>query len=94
MGKAIAISIAMVLIVFIIAYFVRRSVKDANQVGDLTLDQERVLRRLVDDAAMIMRSLGYTYDVDDSDLLSERSKRSVSAWLDRYHNNRQKEINA
>lgn len=94
MGKAIVISIALVLIISIIGYFIGRSVRDANQVGDLDMRQERVLRRLVDDAALVMRSLGHTYDVDDSDLLSERSKRSVSAWLDRYDNNQQKEINA
>lgn len=94
MGKAIAVSIALVLIVAIIAYVVRRSLKEANEVGDLNLKQERQLRRLVDDAAVTMRSLGVGYHIDDSDVLSERSRATVDDWLNRYDKYHQKEINA
>jgi hypothetical protein len=94
MGKAIVTSIMLVLIVAIIAYVIRRTMKEANEVGDLNLKQERQLRRLVDDAAVVMRSLGVGFDIQGSDILSDRSQATVNQWLQRYDTYHQKEINA
>lgn len=97
MGRAIAviaIALAIVAVVAIIAYVVRRSLREANEVGDLTLKQERHLRRLADDAALVMRGLGASYHIDETDVLSERSRETVDDWLRRYDTYYQKEINA
>lgn len=95
MGRAIAVSVALVLIVGIIAlvvYFLNRK----PPVGDLDRSQERELQKLVHGAAGVMRSLGARMDIDDSDVLSPRSTRNVTGWLDLYekHNWEKRELNA
>jgi hypothetical protein len=87
MGKAIAVSLAVVLIVGIIAltvYLLNRKPKQ----GDLSRRQEYELQKMVHRAAGVMRHLGYVPDghIDDSDILSQRSKDNVSKWLSDYEN--------
>jgi hypothetical protein len=96
MGKAIVVSLTMVIIIGIIAYVIRRTMREANQVGDLNLKQERQLRALLDEAAGVMHRLGPAYEIEDSDVLSKQSKVSVDSWLRSYNDylSSNKEINA
>lgn len=97
MGKAIAVSTAMVLIIGIIAltvYLMNRKPKR----GDLTSKEEYELEQMVHAAAGVMRHLGYSPEggIDDSDVLSLRSKQNVARWLDGYENYKwqKRELNA
>jgi hypothetical protein len=97
MGKAIIAAIVALAIIGTIAYVVirmAREAKEASQAGDLK--QERALRRLVDDAALTLRSIGPSGSIEDTDVLSSRSTIAVERWLHRYdtYTNHQKEINA
>jgi hypothetical protein len=96
MGKAIVVSLALVICIGIIAFVVRRSLREASQVGDLNLKQEREIRALLDEAAGVMHKLGPAYEIEESDVLSERSKVSVDKWLRKHSQflSRDKEINA
>lgn len=96
MGRAIAISVAMVLIITIIAFASLRLQRINKQVGDLNLKQERDLHRMVRSAAEVMRGLGANRDLNDLDVLSDRSSEAVDQWLRDYavFADRNKEINA
>lgn len=96
MGRAIAISVAMVLIITIIAFASLRLQRINKQVGDLNLKQERDLHRMVRSAAEVMRGLGANRDLNDLDVLSDRSSEAVDQWLRDYavFTDRNKEINA
>lgn len=84
MGKAIAISIALVLIIAITSLADLRSQRISKQVGDLNLKQERDLHRMVRSAAEVMRGLGANRDLNDLDVLSDRSSEAVDQWLRDY----------
>lgn len=97
MGKAIAVSVALVLIVGIISFVVYRLNKKPPR-GDLTSKEEYELEQMVHAAAGVMRHLGYSPEggIDDSDVLSLRSKQNVARWLDGYENYKwqKRELNA
>lgn len=97
MGRAIAISVAVVLIVAIIAFVVYRLNKKPPR-GDLTSKEEYELEKMVHAAAGVMRHLGYSPDggIDNSDVLSPRSTASVAKWLDGYEKYKweKRELNA
>jgi hypothetical protein len=97
MGKAIAVSAAMVLIIGIIAFTVYRMSRKPPR-GDLTSKEEYELLKMMHRAAGVMRRLGYQPDgnIDDSDILSRRSKQNIDKWLheyEKYHHER-RELNA
>jgi hypothetical protein len=94
MGRAIVTSIALVIIVAIIAFVIRKSLKESNQVGDWNLKQEREARQLLTEAAHVMRGIGPGLEIHDSDVISDRSRRAINNWLTRYEDNKTKEINA
>lgn len=99
MGKAIIAAIVALAIIGTIAYVVirmAREAKEASQIGDLNIKQERALRHLVDDAATTLRSIGPSGSIEDTDVLSSRSTIAVERWLHRYdtYTNLEKEINA
>jgi hypothetical protein len=52
--------------------------------GDLGPREERALRKLLDDAARVLSSLGVGPSIDDSDLLRPDSRTAVDDWLGRY----------
>lgn len=97
MGKAIAISVALVLIVAIIAFVVYRLNRKPPR-GDLTSKEEYELEQMVHAAAGVMRRLGYSPEnsIDESDFLSDRSKTNVAKWLDGYEKYKweKRELNA
>jgi hypothetical protein len=94
MGKAIVVSIMVVIVIAITAFVVRKSLKEANQVGDWNLKQEREARQLLTEAAHVMRGIGPGLEIHDSDVISDRSRRAINNWLTRYETNKTKEINA
>lgn len=96
MGRAIAIGVTLVLIVAIIAFVIIRSVREANKVGDLTRKQEREMQVLLHEAAQVLHGIGPTYDINHTDILSDRSREAVDAWLKKFntHLNREKELSA
>jgi hypothetical protein len=94
MGRAIVTSVALVIIVAIIAFVIRKSLKESNQVGDWNLKQEREARQLLTEAAHVMRGIGPGLEIHDSDVISDRSRRAINNWLTRYEDNKTKEINA
>ena len=84
MGKAIAVSVALVLIVAIVALVVYRLNKKPPR-GDLDRKQEYELEKLVHGAAGVIRNLGNAHnDIEDNDLLSDRSRQNVERWLHEY----------
>lgn len=96
MGKAIAISVALVLIVAIIAFVVYRLNKKPPR-GDLTSKQEHELEKMVHSAASVMRNLGYQPgDIDNTDVLSSRSTEKINQWLGTYEHFKweKRELNA
>lgn len=97
MGKAIVVSLTIVIITVAVIWAIRRSWSDAHQVGDLNLKQERDLRRMVHNAAEVMRRLEASRnDINDFDLLSDESRENVAQWLRDYavFQDKNKEINA
>ena len=97
MGKAIVISIALILLAISFSLTIRWYFKEANKVGDLNLKQEREMRHLIEGANRVLTNLGSAYAIEDTDVLSGRSQQAVNQWISDYetwtHNN-QKEINA
>lgn len=98
MGRAIVASLMMVSVVAILTFLILRAQKVSKQVGDLNRKQEQDLRRMVGDAAEVMRGLGQVHgdSLHDFDVLSDRSRESIDQWL-RDHAvfvNKNKEINA
>lgn len=84
MGKAIAVSAAMVLIIGIIALVVWLLNKKPPR-GDLNSKQEYELEKLVHGAAGVIRNLGNAHNnIEDNDLLSDRSRQNVERWLNEY----------
>lgn len=84
MGKALAISITIILLVLIGVVFAawwRKRDDRTRFIGDLSGEQEQRLRELNQAAADIFRQLGPSYDIVDTDLLSDRSQAMVNAWL-------------
>jgi len=94
MGKAIVVSITILVIFLTVALLIYRAYRHSTKVGDLTQKQEREMRKLVEDAARVMRGLGTSLTIEDSDVLSERSQDGINWWLRRYEAHQQKEINA
>jgi len=93
MGKAAVIGAAVVVIAIIVA-FVILWLNRADPVGDLDRQQEQEMRQLLGEAAHVMRSLGISMTIDDSDVVSDRSQRAINNWLNRYDDNQQRELNA
>jgi len=94
MGKAIIVSVTILIIFLTVVILIYRAYRHSTKVGDLDQRQERELRQLLGEAAHVMRRLGVAPSIDDSDVLSERSRRSIENWLVRYEDNKTKEINA
>ena len=94
MGKAIVSGMVLIILVSIVAFVVRRSLREAAQVGDLNLKQERALRNLVADACKVMAGLGVAASIEDSDVISERSRTAINDWVRRYNRYQNEEINA
>jgi hypothetical protein len=93
MGKAAVIGAAVVVIAIIVA-FVILWLNRADPVGDLNRQQEQEMRQLLLEAAHVIRGLGISTTIDDSDVLSDRSQRAINNWLNRYEDNKQRELNA
>lgn len=86
MGKALAVSAAMVLIIGIVAATVMW-LNRREPTGDLNLKEEREILTLLHSGAGVMRSLGNAHNnIDDNDVMSIRSQRALAAWLTRYDN--------
>lgn len=51
-------------------------------------------RRILDDAARILRDAGAARTIEDSDVLSHRTMKARDQWLDRYNQLMNKETNA
>lgn len=94
MGKAIVVSLTLIIIIAIVAFLIRLSMREATQIGDLNLKQEREMRALLRDAYVIMGGLGPAMDIEDSDILSDRSRVAVDGWLKKHSDYREKELNA
>lgn len=96
MGRAIVIGIVLVVIAGIVTFLILRAQAVSRQVGDLNRKQERDLRQMVYNAAEVMRGLGANRDLNDLDVLSDRSSEAVDQWLRDYavFTDRNKEINA
>jgi len=99
MGKAIIVSITILIIFLTVAILIYRANKHSNiapEMGDFGLKQERQMRQLLDRAASVMRGVGGVdgYQINQIDILSDRSRESVNAWLLEYDTFYQKEINA
>jgi len=93
MGKAAVIGAAVVVIAIIVAFVILWLNRD-KRVGDLDRQQEQEMRQLLGEAAHVMRSLGISMTIDDSDVVSDRSQRAINNWLNRYDDNQQRELNA
>ena len=90
MGKAIIVGAVIVLVLLILAG-VWIWTKRHDFKGDLSQSEERHMRELVSDAAMIFVNMGSTaigYELDDADFLSNRSKNAIKVWMDKYNKNR------
>lgn len=84
MGKAIAWSVAVVLVTGIIALTIYLRNRPPKR-GDLNRKQEFELEKLIHSAAGVMRYLGNAHNnIEDNDLLSSRSQDNVARWLDQY----------
>ncbi len=95
MGKAIVVSIALIIIIGIIAFVIRRSVSEATQVGDLNLKQERKMHDLLQSAAMIFNAAGVSFEIEDTDIISDRTQAKINNWLVEYNRYiKSREINA
>lgn len=89
MGRAIVGSLLLVTLA-LIATGVWIWTKRHDFKGDLSQGEEKHMRELVTEAAMIFVNLGPMAgrELDDADFLSERSKTAVKAWMDKYQKNR------
>jgi len=94
MGKAIIVSLTILIIFLTVVILIYRAHKNSTQVGDLTQKEERKMRRLLHEAAYVMKGLGVGSSIDDSDVISSRSRVAIDNWLVRYEDNQTKEINA
>jgi hypothetical protein len=95
MGKAIVVSIT-ILIIFltILIYRAYKNATTAPEVGDYGLKQEREMRQLLDEAGRVMAGLGVGTSIDDSDVISARSRIAIDKWARRYNSYQQREIDA
>ena len=93
MGKAAFIGAAVVVIATIVALVILW-LNRKDPVGDLNRKQEQEMRQLLNEAAHVMRGIGPGIHLDESDVLSDRSRRAVNNWLNRYEDNKVREINA
>lgn len=94
MGKAIIVSVTILIIFLTVTVVLYRAQARSKTVGDLNQKQERELRRLLSEASHVMRGIGVGVHIDDSDVVSDRSRRAIENWLVRYEDYQQKEINA
>jgi len=94
MAKAIIVSITILIIFLTVVTLIYRAYRHSTKVGDLTQKQEHEMRRLLSEAAHVMRGIGIGMHIDDSDVVSDRSRRAIENWLVRYEDHQQKEINA
>lgn len=88
MGKAIVAGIVIVAVLLILAG-VWIWTKRHDFKGDLSQGEEKHMRELVTEAAMIFTSMADAYGaLDDADYLSHRSKTAIKGWMDKYNKNR------
>lgn len=84
MGKAIAISVTVIIVVAIVALLIWVSNREPIK-GDLNRKQEYELEKLIHGAAGVIRSLGNAHNnIEETDLLSARSQQNVAHWLEQY----------
>jgi hypothetical protein len=93
MGKAAVIG-AVVVIMMIIGTYLILKIHTRGVVGDLNRKQEREMRQLLTEAAHVMAGLGVGITIEDTDVISDRSRRAIDRWAQRYNHYQQKEINA
>jgi hypothetical protein len=87
MARAAIVFSAIVVIIFLtVVILIYRSHKNSTgaMVGDLNRKQEQEMRQLLGEAAHVMRGIGPGIHLDESDVLSDRSRRAVNNWLVRY----------
>lgn len=89
LGKAIVTGIVIIVVLLILAG-VWIWTKRHDFKGDLSQGEEKHMRELVTEAAMIFTSMGPdAYGaLDDADFLSHRSKTAIKGWMDKYQKNR------
>lgn len=89
MGKTIVGSILLV-VVLLIGSGVYIWSKRHDFKGDLSQAEERHMRELVSEAAIIFTGMTQQsgFALDDMDFLSPQSKGAVSAWMDKFQKNR------
>lgn len=87
MGKAIVVG-TVIVVALLIAAGVWIWTKRHDFKGDLSQGEEKYMRKLVSEAAMIFVNMGPQVGIDDSDFLSYRSKQAIKAWMDEYQKNR------
>jgi hypothetical protein len=89
MGKAIVVGIVIV-VALLIAAGVWIWTKRHDFKGDLSQSEERHMRELVSEAAMIFTATQTPrgYSVQDMDLLSPTTSEEIAKWMDKYNKNR------
>jgi hypothetical protein len=97
MGKVIVVSIVILIIALVMMILIYRAHKRATtapEMGDLGLKQEQRMRQLLSDACRVMAGLGAGANIDDSDVISSRSRAAIDKWSRQYHSYLQRETNA
>lgn len=87
MGKAIVVG-TVIVVALLIAAGVWIWTKRHDFKGDLSQGEEKYMRELVSEAAMIFTSLGPQIGIEESDFLSLRSKQAITVWMGKYQKNR------
>jgi len=91
MGRAIVISITIVVLVMLIIGAAMWATREQRGVG-FTPRQERARQRLLNRAHQILSEAGPGRTIEDSDVLSSRTSAARDEWLNRYHDLKNKEI--
>jgi len=91
MGKAIVISITIVVLVMLIIGAAMWATREQRGVG-FTPRQERARQRLLNRAHQILSEAGAARTIEDSDVLSHRTMAARDEWLQRYNDYNRKEI--
>lgn len=90
MGRAIVIGTVIVVALMIAAgVWMWTKRHDDGVKGDLGRGEEREMRELIGQAAMIFMELGPKAGLDDSDFLSEYSKKKIRAWITDFNKKRE-----
>lgn len=96
MGKAIVVSLTMIIIILGVAILIYRHNRKPP-VGDLTVKQERELRELVEQAYRVMNNVGIGMEIEDTDVVSPRTESAINNWMTDYASwsrRNRKELNA